>query len=81
MTRILTVEDFLTRAVSHKKKAESFARELQVPEHLRLMFGYTDVKPKGGRFVDNSDFMPSPVRTAPIKVYPGTSWTQMETSL
>jgi DNA-binding Lrp family transcriptional regulator len=45
-----------------------------IPESLRIMFGYTSIEPHGARKIDNSEFMPTPVRVAPVKVYPGTSW-------
>lgn len=53
-----------------------------LPESLLLMFGYnTKGDPSGGTFIDNADFHPTPTRTAPVRVWPGTSWPLMEMAL
>jgi hypothetical protein len=72
--RIVLAKELRSRIGNEKNDISKKFDASNLPQALRLMFGYTDVNPTGGRFIDNSDFMPSPVRTAPIKVYPGTSW-------
>jgi predicted transcriptional regulator len=70
--RLVTVAELSRKGVEGAIK-KTFNPE-NIPPSLLLMYGYTEFEPKGGVFVDNADFMPTPVRTAPVKVYPGTSW-------
>lgn len=51
------------------------------PDKVLLWMGYNNKRQQKGRFVDNADFHPTTTRTAPVKVYPGTSWSLMETAL
>jgi transposase-like protein len=73
-TRVVLADE-LSRNTCNAKPEVSRAFDIEnIPHGLRLMFGYTELEPKGGRKIDNSEFMPTPVRVAPVKVYPGTSW-------
>jgi predicted DNA-binding transcriptional regulator len=80
VTKVLSLSEMVERKPSEKKVAAQLQQQ-DIPDHLRLMFGYTDHEPKGGKFVDNSEFMPTPVRVSRVKVYPGTSWGMMEMAL
>jgi predicted DNA-binding transcriptional regulator len=72
--RIALADEFARRTASGVVNDEKRFVMDNIPDHIRLMFGFTDIEPHGGRKIDNSEFMPTPVRVAPVKVYPGTSW-------
>jgi predicted transcriptional regulator len=61
---------------SAEKASKQFSID-NIPECLHMMYGYTKQEPKGGRFVDNADFHPTPTRVAPHKVHIGNAWGQM----
>lgn len=77
----------LVALTEQELKRDAFGKEeVQVPvpdlpESLLLMMGYTTRRQSKGRFIDNADFHPTPTRIAPIRVWPGTSWAQMESAL
>lgn len=49
-----------------------------LPDDILLMMGYSiHGKPRVGRKIDNSNFHPTPVRTAPVKVHIGNAWSQL----
>jgi DNA-binding Lrp family transcriptional regulator len=72
--RIALAGEFARRTASGAVSDEKRFVVDNIPESLRIMFGYTSIEPHGARKIDNSEFMPTPVRVAPVKVYPGTSW-------
>jgi predicted transcriptional regulator len=71
--RVILAAELMPRPSAEKRK---FSIE-NIPAHLRMMFGYTDIVPQGGIFIDNADFHPTPTRTAHHKVHIGNAWGQM----
>jgi biotin operon repressor len=74
--RIVLAEELHPRS-SAERREQGYANMDTLPPSLHLMFGYTKHEPVGGKFIDNAEFHPTPTRTAPVKVYPGTVWGQM----
>lgn len=72
--RVALAEELSRRTASGVVNDSKIFTVENIPPELHLMFGFTNNQPAKGRFVDNSEFMPTPVRVAPVKVYPGTSW-------
>jgi hypothetical protein len=80
-TRVALAEELSRRTASGAvNDSKTFTLD-NIPPSLHLMFGYTEIEPQGGRKVDNEHFHPTPVRVARVKVYPGTSWANMEMAL
>jgi DNA-binding transcriptional ArsR family regulator len=64
------------------KRADEKVILPDLPPYILHMMGYnTHGTPKKGRKVNNANFHPTPVRVAPVKFYPGTSWANMEMAL
>jgi hypothetical protein len=71
--RIVQAQD-LHKRIDQKADISKAFDIANISEPLRLMFGYTEIEPKGGERIGEDRFHQTPRSNARVKVYPGTSW-------